>query len=75
MGEKDEGKYFSIDESLISHLGGKQVWFLGIIDNSEKDFRLEAPFKRDESTNKAFITKFVEKGILFAVTDGKHILS
>ena len=62
LGEKDERKYFSIDESLISHLGGKQAWLLGTIDNSKKDFRIEALFKRDESAIKAFISIFVEKG-------------
>ena len=41
LGEKDERKDFSIDESLISHLGGKQAWLLGIIDNNKKDFRVE----------------------------------
>lgn len=50
LGEKDENKYFSIDESLISHLGGKIVWLLGVIDNIKKEFLLEASFKRDETT-------------------------
>ena len=74
LGEKDERKYFSIDESLISHLGGKQVWLLGIIDNSKKDFRLEASFKRDETTVKAFISKFVEKGNTIC-REGWHVYS
>ena len=62
LGEKDENKFFSIDESLISHLGGKKVWLFGIIENIKKEFHLEASFKGDETTIKIFISKFVDKG-------------
>lgn len=62
MGEKNENKYFSVDESLINHIDGKQVCLLGIIDNASKYFRLEAVFNRDEITIKSFISKNVEIG-------------
>ena len=42
---------------------------MGIIDNIKKDFLLEASFKRDETTIKAFISKLVEKGNTIC-TDG-----
>ena len=34
LGEQNANKYFSVDESLINHIDGKQVWLLGIIDNA-----------------------------------------
>ena len=42
---------------------------MGIIDNIKKDFHLKASFKRDETTIKAFTSKFVEKGNTIC-TDG-----
>ena len=62
LGELNANKYFSVDESLINHIDGKQVWLLGIIDNSSKDFHLEAVFNRDAITIKSFISKNVEIG-------------
>ena len=56
-------------KALYLILGGKKVWLFGIIDNIKKDFGLEASFKRDETTIKAFISKFVEKGNTIC-TDG-----
>ena len=32
LAEKNSEKYFSMDESLINHYKGKQVWPLGICD-------------------------------------------
>ena len=38
LADKNQNKYLSVDESLITHVEGKQVWLLGIIDNANKDF-------------------------------------
>ena len=51
-----------MDESLISHKNGRQLWLLGIIKNTSKEFRIEASFLRDIPTIKIFIKKFVETG-------------
>ena len=47
LGEENKNDYFSVDESLFTHLNLKQIWILGIIDNAKKEFRLEGSFKRD----------------------------
>lgn len=62
MGELNANKYFSVDESLINRIDGKQVWLLGIIDNASKDFCFQAVFNRDAITIKSFISKNVEIG-------------
>lgn len=54
--------FFPVDESIINHYHGKQIWLLRIRDNINKDFRIEGSFKRDTATMKAFITLYVEKG-------------
>ena len=54
--------YYSIDESLINHYHGKQVWILGVTDNFNKVFRVEGSFNRDTETMKAFITQYIDKG-------------
>ena len=47
LGEENKNDYFSVDESLFTHLNLKQIWILGIINNAKKEFRLEGSFKRD----------------------------
>ena len=46
-----------------------KVYVLGIIDNSNKDFRLEGTILRDTETLKKFVKKFVAPGNTI-VTDG-----
>ena len=62
LGLKDEHGIYSMDEILIGHKNGKQLWLLGIIKNTSKKFRIEASFLRDTPTVKKFINKFVETG-------------
>ena len=69
LGPLNGNGYYSVDESLINHYQGHQVWLLGIRDNNNKDFRVEGSFKRDTRTMEAFITNYVEKGN-HIVTDG-----
>ena len=40
-----------------------QIWILGIINNTTKDFGLEGAYTRDSSTLEKFIKKFVLGGI------------
>ena len=69
LGNENEWKYYSADESLINHYNGKQIWLLGICDNNTKEFRIEASYDRDAETLKEFITSFVKKGNNI-ITDG-----
>ena len=72
LGIKDANEFFSIDESLICHKDGKQLWLLGAVNNNTKSFRIEATFSRDTETIKKFINKFIEKGNTI-ITD--HLMS
>jgi len=54
LGEKTVTSFFSVDESLINHYNGKQVWLFGICDNIAKDFRLEESYNRNSATLKEF---------------------
>ena len=33
--------------NLFGHRKGKQIWILGAIDNTKRDFKLEAGYERD----------------------------
>ena len=52
--ELNQGGYFSVDESLFGHRDNAQIWILGIIDTSQKDFRLEGCLSRNSETLKKF---------------------
>ena len=62
FGDVNQNGFFSVDECLFAHSNNKQVWILGIIDNTSKDFRLEGTFNRDTNSLKNFITKYVKTG-------------
>ena len=53
----NEGKHFSFDESLLlTHIKDhSQIYVLGIINNSTKDFGLEGTKLRDLETLKKFM--------------------
>ena len=53
--DENENGFFSIDESLITHRNGKQIWLLGIINNSTKDFRIEGTYERTTDCIQKFI--------------------
>ena len=69
LGTDGETEYFSVDESLINHFDGKQVWLIGICNNKTKDFRIEASYNRDAETLKAFIETYANKNS-YIITDG-----
>jgi hypothetical protein len=69
LGTLNGNGYYGVDESLINHYKGHQVWLLGTRDNNNNDFRVEGSFNRDTANMEAFITKHVEKGN-HIITDG-----
>ena len=69
LGTDGETEYFSVDESLINHFDGKQVWLIGICNNKNKDFRIEASYNRNAETLKAFIETYADKNS-YIITDG-----
>ena len=60
--EANKNQYFSVDESLINHIDNKQVWLLGIINNSTKDFKIEPSYSRDSQILSNFINQYVKSG-------------
>jgi hypothetical protein len=62
LATENERKKFAIDESLLTHIDGHQVWLVGIINTQTKDFRLIPVYNRNYTILKNIITKFVEKG-------------
>lgn len=72
LGEINQHKFYSIDESLFSHhIHGNQLWALGLTDNITKNFRLVLTKDREGPTLRRFITKFIPTGNEL-VTDGWH---
>ena len=51
-----------MDESLFGHRDNAQIWILGIIDTSSKEFRIEGSISRNSETLKKFINKIVKSG-------------
>ena len=47
---KNKNEFFSMDENLINHKNGRQIWLLVVINNQTKDFRIEGTFNRDSSS-------------------------
>ena len=56
---ENEGKYYSVEETLINHYDRKQIGLLGNCDNNTKEFRFEAFYNRNMETLRKFITSFV----------------
>ena len=60
--EENKNIPHSIDESLFIHTkSGKKVWVLGIVNNLNKDFRLETTIKRDALELEKFIKNLLVK--------------
>jgi hypothetical protein len=62
IGEANKNEFYSADESLTTHHNYKQIWLLGVINNTTKKFRIIGSFKRDSSALSRFIKKFVRAG-------------
>lgn len=62
LATENENKKFAVDETLITHINGHQVWLVGIINTQTKDFRLIPVYNRNYTILNYIITKFVEKG-------------
>ena len=54
---QNKNEFFSMDESLINHKNGRQIWLLGVINNQNKNFRIEGTFNRDTTA----ISKFIKE--------------
>ena len=62
FGDSNNSEYYSVDESLFGHKNNSQIWILGAINNSTKDFRLEGVLNRDTHNLKKFITNYIPIG-------------
>ena len=63
LGERDAHDYFSIDESLFTHLkDGTKIWIIGIINNANKDYRIEVSKTKDSESLKKFLINYIEPG-------------
>lgn len=60
--EENTWEYFATDESLFTHIKGKQIWVLNIINTATKEFRIMVTLNRDTANLKKFITYFVPAG-------------
>ena len=65
LGDKDEHKFYSMNVSLICHKNSHQLWLLGVVDNTTKEFRIEASFSRDTPKIQNFIHKFIDITTIF----------
>ena len=62
IGDANKNEFYSADESLITHHNYKQIWLLGVINNTTKKFRIAGSYNRDSSTLSRFIKKLVTVG-------------
>lgn len=70
FGEENEQKYYAIDECLFSHdVNRNQLWVIGLIETTNKDFRLVLARNRDADTIKTFVERTIPIGNCL-VTDG-----
>ena len=49
----------AIDETLITHKNGNQVWLVGAIDITTKNIRLDVLPERNHSNLKMFVTNHI----------------
>ena len=56
------GFILSMKVIFCDNLEGNKQWVLGIINNFNKDFRIEITKNRNTDTLKSFICKYVHKG-------------
>ena len=69
LGNVDEQSYFEIDESFFGNKNNKQIWLLGIVNTTTKQFRVEGTYSRDGNTITKIISKHIASGN-FIITDG-----
>jgi len=50
LGELNKGDYFSFEESLINLINNMNVWVIGLLNNTTKDFIIQSTFNRDANT-------------------------
>ena len=67
--EENSWGYYAIDECLFTHIKGKQIWVLNIINAMNKGFRIAVTLSWDTSKLKKFITNYVPRDNNI-ITDG-----
>ena len=60
--EEKAWEYYSADESLFTHIKGKQIWVLNIINTINKKYTISITLSRDTPYLKKFITIYVSPG-------------
>ena len=68
ISEQNKREYFSADESIINHSNNTQIWLLGVINNTTKQFRIVGTLTRDANAISKFIKKFICPGNII-ITD------
>ena len=62
ISEENKREFFSADESLFNHYNNDQIWLLGVVNNSTKQFRIVGTLSRDANAISKFIKKFILPG-------------
>ena len=63
LSDKNTHKNLAIDESLFTHgKNGMQIWVIGAINTTTKEFRIEPIKERNSETIKLFISSYIDKG-------------
>ena len=74
MGEENTNGFYCVDESdFCNDFEGNKQWVLEIIDNFNKDSRMEITNDRNSETLKTFIGKYVCKGNTMVAGIGRII--
>ena len=60
--EENTWGYYSADESLFTHIKGKQIWVLNIINTINKEYRISITLSRDTPHLKKFINTYIPPG-------------
>ena len=61
-GEPEEERTVAIDETLINHQDGKQIWLVGGIDTTTKNVRSDAISERNSNNLKIFVFNHINPG-------------
>ena len=65
---------YATDECLFTHIKGKQIWVLNIINTINKEFRIAVTLSIDTHNLKKFITTYVPQGNNIITEDGMRTI-
>ena len=60
--DENKNQKIVIDESLFTYIENKQIWVISLINIQTKEFRLIPLLKRDSTTLKTIVQKFIKRG-------------